>query len=91
MAGRDEERGLNPPTLYFADDWGQPQTDIARGLRLRYLFVDRRMADELPHLGAYFFSGETPGIQQLTDWELTKFDTVPGIRGRVPARPDLDL
>jgi len=73
------ERGLEPPALYFADDWGQPQTDTARGLRLRYLYVDRRMADELPHLGSYFFSGETPEIRQLTDWELTKFDTVPGI------------
>ena len=31
------------------------------------------------HLGAYFVTGETSEIQQLTDWELTKFDSVPGI------------
>ena len=75
----DRSRGLDPPSLYFADDWGKSQAEIAKGLQLRYLYVDRRMADELPHLGAYFFTGETPEIQQLTDWELTKFDSVPGI------------
>jgi hypothetical protein len=75
----DRSRGIDPPSLYFADDWGKSQADLAKGLQLRYLYVDRRMADELPHLGAYFFTGETPEIQQLTDWELTKFDSVPGI------------
>lgn len=77
---KDEDLELDVPSLYFADDWNQAQTDTARGLRLRYLYVDRRMAEELPHLGSYFVSGETPEIQQLTDWELTKFDTVPGIQ-----------
>lgn len=74
-----KEGDFDLPSLFFADDWSKPQTDTARGMQLRYLFVDRRMADELPHLGSYFFGGETPEIQQLTDWELTKFDTVPGI------------
>lgn len=74
-----KRRDADVPSLYFADDWGEKETQTARILQLRYLYVDRRWADELPHLGSYFFKGETPEIQQLTDWELTKFDTVPGI------------
>ncbi|HTY29794.1 MAG TPA: hypothetical protein VMD51_16870, partial [Mycobacterium sp.] len=70
---------MDVPSLYFANDWGKTQTDAVRGMQLRYLYVDRRLAEEPPHLGSYFFSGENPEIQQLTDWELTKFDGVPGI------------
>jgi hypothetical protein len=67
------------PTLYFNDDWGKTQTEAARILHLRFLYVDRRWAEALPNLGSYFFNGETPELRQLTDWELTKFDGVPGI------------
>ena len=67
------------PSLYFANDWGQSQTAAVRAIQLRYLFVDRRMADEPAHLGSYFFAGETPETQQLSEWELMKFDSVPGI------------
>jgi hypothetical protein len=67
------------PSLYFADEWGQPQTELARRLSLRYLYVDQRWADELPLTGSYFYSGETPGPQKLTERQLTKFDDVPGI------------
>ncbi|MFN8032832.1 MAG: hypothetical protein U0Q47_05940 [Mycobacterium sp.] len=75
----NEFRGRDTPSLYFGDDWGDKETETARILQLRYLYVDRRLADELPRLGSYFMVGETSGGQQLTDWELTKFDTVPGI------------
>ncbi|BBZ79185.1 hypothetical protein MANY_45220 [Mycolicibacterium anyangense] len=74
-----KRRDADVPSLYFADDWGEKETETARILQLRYLYVDRRWAEQLPHLGSYFFKGETPEVQQLTDWELTKFDTVPGI------------
>jgi len=74
-----EFRGRDTPSLYFADDWGEKQTETARILQLRYLYVDRRLANELPLLGSYFVINETSGSQQLTDWELTKFDSVPGI------------
>lgn len=74
------ERGLDVPSLYLADQWGQPQTDLVRRLNLRYLYVDRRLADELPHVGSYFYRGETAAPQKLTVTELEKFDKVPGIR-----------
>lgn len=77
------------PSLYFADEWGPRQSEFARGLHLRYLYVDRRNADDRPHLGSYFYRGEkdnfpsdhhfTSGRPQLTRAELTKFDNVPGI------------
>jgi hypothetical protein len=77
------------PSLYFADTWGPRQSEFVRGLHLRYLYVDRRSADNLPHLGEYFYRGEkdnsgpdrhsTSGPLRLTEAELTKFDNVPGI------------
>jgi hypothetical protein len=77
------------PSLYFADRWGPRQSEFARGLHLRYLYVDRRNGDDRPHLGTYFYRGETdnfdpdhhiiPGRPQLTRAELTKFDKVRGI------------
>ena len=65
--------------LYVANRWGMTETDIAAGLRLRYLYVDRRLAAERPHFGSYFFNGETGGGKQLTDSQLTKFAAVQGI------------
>ena len=70
---------LGVPSLYFADEWGQPQSESVRGLHLRYLYVDRRLADHRPHFGLYFYVGETSGHSQLTRAELAKFDNVPGI------------
>jgi hypothetical protein len=64
------------PSLYFADEWGPRQSECARGLHLRYLYVDRRLADDRPHLGSYFMDGEKSGPLQLTRAELTKFDNV---------------
>ena len=72
-----QRRNADVSSLYFADDWGQEQTDAARVMQLRFLYVDRRWAEELPHLGSYF--DEPRGSPQLTDWELTKFESVPGI------------
>jgi len=65
--------------LYVANRWGMTETDIAAGMRLRYLYVDRRLAAERPHFGSYFFNGETGGGKQLTDAQLTKFAAVQGI------------
>jgi hypothetical protein len=69
------------PSLYFADEWGPWQSESVRGLHLRYLYVDRRMAGERPHLGMYFYPGETTGHPRelLTRNNLAKFDNVPGI------------
>ena len=65
--------------LYVANRWGMTETDIAASMRLRYLYVDRRLAAERPHFGSYFFNGETGGGKQFTDTQLTKFAAVQGI------------
>ena len=51
-----------------------------RHLHLQYLYVDRRFIGQLPRLGSYFYKGETAGPQRLTRGELTKFDSVAGLR-----------
>ena len=73
--------GVSAPELYFSDDFGLTEQDIVRSLKLRFLYVDRRLATHLPHFGSYFESGE-PGDGQLllTDEQLAKFDKVPGIK-----------
>jgi hypothetical protein len=71
---------LFTPELYFADKWGAQELKAVRHMHLRYLYVDRRFANELPHLGSYFYKGETPGPQRLTRAELTKFDNIAGLR-----------
>lgn len=71
--------GIDVAALYVARSWGMDETDMAGAMQLRYLYVDRRLADELPHFGSYFFSGETGDGQQLTVGQLTKFDAAPGI------------
>ncbi len=73
--------GVNAPPLYFADQFGLTEQDIVRSLRLRFLYVDRRLATHLPHFGSYFESGEPgDGKLLLTDAQLAKFDNVPGIK-----------
>ena len=71
--------GTDAPALYVARTWGTAETDLAGSMRLRYLYVDLRLADQLPPFGSYFFNGETGTGQQLTKQQLTKFDRVPGI------------
>ncbi|MFN8033363.1 MAG: hypothetical protein U0Q47_08705 [Mycobacterium sp.] len=73
--------GVSAPPLYFVDEFGLTEQDIIRSLRLRFLYVDRRLALELPHFGSYFESGEPgDGRLKLTDAQLAKFDNVPGIK-----------
>jgi hypothetical protein len=78
------EGELTVPSLYYADEWGPPQTDSAKRLHLRYLYVDQRWADGLPRYSAspnvgYFYEGEMPERRQLTRAQLTKFDNVSGV------------
>jgi hypothetical protein len=76
-----DDYGLAPtPELYFADKWGRQELKAVRHLHLRYLYVDRRFANELPRLGSYFYKGETSEPQRLTRAELTKFDHIAGVR-----------
>jgi hypothetical protein len=71
--------GVDVPALFVAKSWGLEQTGMAAAMQLRFLYVDSRLADELPHYGSYFFSGETGEGKQLTSRQLNKFDRVPGI------------
>jgi len=70
---------VDAAALYVAQRWGQKETDMAASMRLRYLYVDRRLALERPRFGFYFQQGETGNGKQLTDAQLTKFDSVKGI------------
>ncbi len=68
---------LDVASLYFADNWGPPQRQVVKQGRIRYLYVDERLSTQLPHVGAYFNDGESPGVRQLTAAQLTKFATLP--------------
>ncbi|MCW1959151.1 MAG: hypothetical protein KIH64_011525 [Mycobacterium sp.] len=72
--------GVKTPDLYVPYQWGPEQSDAANALKIRYLYVDRRMADSLPPFGIYFNTGEAGQGKQLTPAQLTKFDRVPGIK-----------
>ncbi|MGB8407791.1 MAG: hypothetical protein WCE30_27370 [Mycobacterium sp.] len=71
-----EPGGLDLASLYQADDWGPPQTEMASRANLRYLFVDDRIVGEKPYDLGYF--DETTHVL-LTRRQLAKFDLVPGI------------
>lgn len=72
--------GVKTPELYVAADWGAEETDKANALKLRYLYVDRRLADQPAPFGYYFATGEVDAGKQLNEFQLTKFDQVPGIK-----------
>lgn len=72
--------GVKTPDLYVPYKWGPEQTDMADALKVRYLYVDRRMADSLPPFGLYFADGEANQGQQFQAAQLTKFDRAPAIK-----------
>lgn len=71
---------VDAPALYVARKWGLTETDMARSMQLRYLYVDRRLSMQKPPFGSYFFNGETGDGELLTDAQLTKFDLVPAMK-----------
>jgi hypothetical protein len=75
-----DQGDLGVPSLYRAEAWGGSESELARGLHLRYLYIDRRLADDLPHVDSYFYDKPKDKPKQLTRAELTKFDNVRGIR-----------
>ncbi len=42
-------------------------------MHIRYLYVDQRLANSLPHEGFYFHTGETPEPRHISIAALTKF------------------
>jgi hypothetical protein len=73
-------KGLEPAWLYFPDTWGPGQTAIVRGLKIDYIYVDLRLADSLPHVGYYFYDGESAFPWRIAKVALEKFQSVSGLR-----------
>jgi hypothetical protein len=74
------QNGLEPAWLYFSPTWGSYETAVVRGLHIRYLYVDERLANSLPYVGYYFDQGETPQPERITKAELAKFAHVQGLK-----------
>jgi hypothetical protein len=70
---------VDTAALYYAPHWGRDQTDMARVMRLRYLYVDRRMEGHHAPYGFHFYHGDSGRGRTLSEGQLTKFDSVPGI------------
>lgn len=68
--------GLDLASLYQADEWGPPQTEMARRANLRYIFTDDRIANKKPYDLGYF--DETTHVL-LTPGQLQKFGSVPAV------------
>jgi hypothetical protein len=72
--------GLEPAQLYFSDTWGPYETVIVKGLHIHYIYVDQRLVDSLPHVGFYFYEGESPQPRRISLQDLTKFAHVRGLK-----------
>ena len=76
---------LEPALLYFSTTWGRYQTDVVKGLSIRYIYVDRRLSDSLPLVGNYFYPGETGNSganaaqQRISKADISKFSHVAGL------------
>ncbi len=73
------EHGLQAAGLYFAPGWTRVQQKIVTGLRIRYLYVDHRLAQAIPRDGFYFYPGESLTLKKISQGNLTKFRTAPGL------------
>lgn len=71
--------GLEPAQLYFSSYWGPQQIAIVKGLHIDYVYVDTRLADSLPYIGYYFYTGETPKPTRITAENVDKFAFIPGL------------
>ena len=76
--------GLNPRK-------GDRGAEVARDLRLRYLYVDRRLADQLPHAGWYFYKDENIGAYAAHSRRIDTIRQPPGSQNGLPARADFYL
>jgi hypothetical protein len=76
----EPERGFEPAGVYFSSTWSLGLTNVVRGLHVRYLYVDQRLADDLPRFGVYFYPGETQTMRRMSRAGLAKFPTVRGLQ-----------
>ena len=71
--------GLAAAWLYFPATWGPQQKAIVKGLHIRYLYVNQRLAESLPRDGYYFYPGEALKPRHITVADLTKFSHIGGL------------
>jgi hypothetical protein len=68
--------------IFFSSHLGRYELAILSRAQVRYLVVDRRLAQSLPLLGSYFVNTESLAFQRTTPIDLkslTKFDTLPQV------------
>lgn len=70
----------SPAPLYFSNGFSPSDLGLIRRDRIRYIVVDRRLASSPPLFGTYFEPGEAKPGTRLTSAQLSKFDSVPGVR-----------
>jgi hypothetical protein len=68
----------NPESIYFDHQLTPYDVSLIRKSKIRYVFVDDRLARGLPLYGTYVAEGEPH--TRLTLAQLNKFDSYPGIR-----------
>jgi len=71
--------GREPAELYFSAAWGPQETATVRRLHIDYLYVDTRLAESLPYVGAYVTEGETRKPKRITRADVGKFAHVRGL------------
>jgi len=69
-------------TLFFSPMFGEPEQEIIRGDKIRYVVSDYRLSGALPLIGTYYDRNEPDAYQHttpITHAVLAKFDDVRGI------------
>ena len=67
---------LEPASIYFSTKWTSTQDNIIDALQIRYIYVDTRLQNSLPHVGFYFYNGESLRPRRISAQSLTKFTAV---------------
>lgn len=67
------QQGLDPEKLYTAPSWDKLLTRTVRRLRIRYIYVDTRLSESLPHIGYYVNPLDTGDLKRISLRALTKF------------------
>jgi hypothetical protein len=74
------QNGIDWASIYFAPQWSSYQTNVLREVQISYIYVDERLSDSLPNEGYYIYQGETQNPTRLTNQDLSKFASVPGLK-----------
>ena len=74
------QNGVDWASIYFSPEWSSYQTNVLRQVQISYIYVDERLSESLPNEGYYIYQGETQNPTRLTEKDLSKFASVPGIK-----------